>query len=448
MVKIARSQFFFESSSARRMRPLVAPFVPDDGSVDTRNHLVYRLRAQQQSAARTTGGGEPKERRRGGSSSVSKFQALPLVFQVLVLVLIVFMSVRRLFNPPPPTTVILDDGKFAFVDGKPGAGCLDLPSVRRRSATAFSRALVAFNQYAPSVVLNASSDFSDWTVYINEDMGRRRAWDYWTQVSWPNFLPGLTVVDLHPPDRKRVVAYKRVWKSGNDAIRMNLVSAAGPGADLTKHVQRTVVGKRKRGRDREREREGRDWLRGVHDAKTFTFVREPIEHWAAAYRELEFRWFHEGYQNASYVEVVDQECERLGCVFNSFPIGSTERVWAFLGDLLLGKLRKLKEVEHVYPQRGVLGKGTLDFIGRLERFDEDWEHVVVEFMGKVPGSYQFDHSLGTHNSSTYAEGRAAKDLVDAHDVAFLKVLQELLVLDYLCLGYPLPFPMEEMEMEN
>ena len=122
------------------MRPLVAPFVPDDGSVDTRNHLVYRLRAQQQSAARTTGGGEPKERRRGGSSSVSKFQALPLVFQVLVLVLIVFMSVRRLFNPPPPTTVILDDGKFAFVDGKPGAGCLDLPSVRRRSATAFSRA--------------------------------------------------------------------------------------------------------------------------------------------------------------------------------------------------------------------------------------------------------------------------------------------------------------------
>mgnify|MGYP006950298258 CR=1 FL=1 len=421
------------------MRPLVASFVPNDGSVDTRNRMVYRVRAQQQqssAAARTTGGSIG---RRGGS----KLQAFFLL-QALVLVFIVFVSVRRLFHPPPPTTVIVNDGKFAFVDGKPGAGCLDPPSVRRRSATAFSRALVAFNQYAPSVVLNASSDFADWTVYINEDMGRRRAWDIWTQVSWPNFSPGLTVVDLHPPDRKRLVAYKRVWKSGNDAIRMNLVNAAGPGADLTKLVQRTAVGKRKRGRDRE---QGRDWLRRAHDAKVFTFVREPIEHWAAAYLELEFRWFHEGYGNASYIEVVDQECERHGCVFNSFPIGSTERVWAFLGDLLLGKLSKLKEVEHVYPQSGVLGKGQLDFIGRLERFDEDWEHVVVELMGKEHGSYQFDHSLGTHNSSTYAEGRAAKDLVDAHDVAFLKVLQELLVLDYLCLGYPVPFPME-MEMEN
>ena len=102
-----------------------------------------------------------------------------------------------------------------------------------------------------------------------------------------------------------------------------------------------------------------------------------------------------------------------------------------------GKLQLLREVQHVYPQLGVLGHGIYpDFIGRLEHFDDDWQHVVDTYLPKLR-DYTFDPQLGPHNSSNYEAGTAAKHLVE-NDMGFVVVLYELLKLEYLCWGYEAP----------
>ena len=146
---------------------------------------------------------------------------------------------------------------------------------------------------------------------------------------------------------------------------------------------------------------------------------------------------HEFVGNYSTV-VIPEHCQAKGCVFHRFPIGSTDRVWAFLGDLLLGKLALLREVQHVYPQLGALPRGLpLDYVGRLESFDADWRYVLDTYIRTDSGSpqeYEFDPRVGAHNSTNYEAGAAAKRLVES-DVGFVKVLEELFVLEYMCWGY-------------
>ena len=252
-----------------------------------------------------------------------------------------------------------------------------------------------------------------------------------TNAFW-TFRPGLTIVDIGDgtPRSPHLVTYIRVWKSANDFIRFNMVKAAGPGAkDVSTKLGSFVAGGRLR-------RRAVDVLQG-RGSKVFTFVRSPISHFVSGYNEVEFRWMHEFVGNYSTV-VIPEHCQAKGCVFHRFPIGSTDRVWAFLGDLLLGKLALLREVQHVYPQLGALPRGLpLDYVGRLESFDADWRYVLDTYIRTHSGSpqeYEFDPRVGAHNSTNYEAGAAAKRLVES-DVGFVKVLEELFVLEYMCWGY-------------
>lgn len=215
-----------------------------------------------------------------------------------------------------------------------------------------------------------------------------------TNAFW-TFRPGLTIVDIGDgtPRSPHLVTYIRVWKSANDFIRFNMVKAAGPGAkDVSTKLGSFVAGGRLR-------RRAVDVLHR-RGSKVFTFVRSPISHFVSGYNEVEFRWMHE-----------------------------------FVGNYSTPLLR---EVQHVYPQLGALPRGLpLDYVGRLESFDADWRYVLDTYIRTHSGSpqeYEFDPRVGAHNSTNYEAGAAAKRLVES-DVGFVKVLEELFVLEYMCWGY-------------
>ncbi len=346
--------------------------------------------------------------------------------QIVAFILMVGFSIRGLVK-----TIALerlrkevDVGSYGFVDGAPSPACRRPLPARQP----FARALDEFRASAPARVIESSIDFQDWESYVMESSD----WRAFTSSFW-KFQPGLTVIDLGDGTRSspHLVTYVRIWKSANDFIRHSLLPAAGPGAiDVTGDLGPLISGRRGGQTMRRRFRAG------IPRSKVFTFVRSPISHFIAGYNEVEYRWAQE-FGNYSTVDI-PKYCQEKGCVFHTFPMGSTDRVWAFLGDLLLGKLVGLREVGHVYAQLGALPKRvTLDFVGRLENFDEDWRHVVDTYVrtDSSPQEYKPDRSLGGHNSANFEAGEAAKRLVN-DDHGFVGVLEELLLMEYLCWGYP------------
>lgn len=200
--------------------------------------------------------------------------------------------------------------------------------------------------------------------------------------------------------------YVRVYKAGNDAIRENMEKLGG---------KRRVLPR------------GRGTRIGANDI-LFTFVREPAERWVAGYHELETRWFDENPINLT------DKCPT--CIFPKFKQGSKERVWAFLHDLLALKLNSMSEIEHVFPEAGILSRvPRMDFVGRLENFDKDWKVLLHDHLQRP--NYTWDSSLGKHNSSMdpFYTKKAGLDLLQ-HDQGFTGILETILFKDYLCFGYP------------
>lgn len=349
--------------------------------------------------------------------------------QVVAFVLMVGYSIRGLMAAIALERLRkeVDVRSYGFVEGAPSPACRrPLPSRQP-----FARALDAFRENAPGRVIESSVDFRDWESYVTGSGSSQ--WGAFTSSFW-KFQPGLTVIDLGDGTRNspHLVTYVRIWKSANDFIRHSLLPAAGPAAiDVTGDLAPIISGRRGNHMIR------RKYRFEVPKSKVFTFVRSPISHFIAGYNEVEYRWTHE-FGNYSTAHIPEY-CEEKGCVFHTFPMGSADRVWAFLGDLLLGKLVGLREVGHVYAQLGALPKDLrLDFVGRLENFDEDWRHVVETYVrtDSSPQEYKPDRSLGGHNSTNFEAGESAKRLVD-DDHGFVRVLEELLMMEYLCWGYPM-----------
>ena len=251
-----------------------------------------------------------------------------LVLQVVALCIFVAFGIRRVILTVSyePLRKQVDLSVYAFDEGLPTLACrrAGKPTVQM-----FSRALDAFTLYAPKNVMNASADFRDWEAYVNS---RRSRWESFTRRFWA-FSSGLTVIDVDdPPRQTNLVTYMRIWKSANDAIRWNLVAAAGERADVTTKMRLGPA------LDSSRRNVGRHRRRVVdrlRKSKIFTFVRDPISHFIAGYNECEWRWFHE-FRN--YSSWIPEYCHEQGCVFHTFPIGSQDRAWAFLGDLLLVRM--------------------------------------------------------------------------------------------------------------
>jgi hypothetical protein len=330
------------------------------------------------------------------------------------LVVVLLFSLRR----DKAVHVSAFQDPMGFEAGLPSEGCYGNGVEReRRYEAAFQRAYAAFQRGAPRAVLQATKDFeyTSWMDFIDhlDWMQRGRIYNFAVR-DFGGFYPGATAfkVPTRHGIRRPDLMYVRIWKSANDAIRYNLEKIAGRGRKLSAN-----------------------W---AGQANVFTFVREPVGHFVAAYNEVEYRWSHSNTTWSVGVANYSTELERLcaveGCIFPAFEMGTAERVWAFVGDLILGKLRDFLEVQHVYPQSGILMKTALelDFVGKLERFQEDWDKMLRAYVGDA--DRRWDASL-RHPSHGFIAGIAGKKAIH-DDPRLAEVLRELMFMDFACYGYP------------
>jgi len=235
-----------------------------------------------------------------------------------------------------------------------------------------------------------------------------------------NFWSGVYV------SKKLRTKYVRIWKGANHAIWDNVHSISQMMNRLTfdQSYNNATIGHLQR-------------------FCTFTFLREPVARFIAGYNEMEWRITN------SQTSVL-QKCP--GCTFTTFPLGSQERVWAFIADLLTLELLTsngavcgaLRGAAHVFPMSGVLRHiKHLDFIGHLENIASDWL-LLQEKCFHLPTTLiqEFNGTYGNHASSSdpYGTYKAAKELVAS--VAIVREAIEFLVAtDYHC------FPTERLHPE-
>ena len=146
-----------------------------------------------------------------------------------------------------------------------------------------------------------------------------------------------------------------------------------------------------------------------------------------SYGEIAFRSVYE--RNAA------EHFGRPGVRHVHLAHGSHARFVGFMRELLTGA--SVFEAEHVYAAVGAFGGMGVDFIGRLENWDEDWRCLARQL--QLPANVTFNRALGAHDSSGDPTGdRAAAAALVASDVATLAALCLILLPDFACLGYALP----------
>ena len=273
------------------------------------------------------------------------------------------------------------------------------------------KAVSLFHAHAPKQVLEASKVRE---MERGQYLDRRTLMRFIT-YEYSKFTAG--TAKLIGPSGNTTV-YARIWKSGNDAIRENMDDI---GRQLSGNRHRSTL------------RRSVEFGRFRKPPAVFTFSRDPLDRWLSGYNELETRF------DTRKVNI-GKVCRR--CIFHMFVIGSEERVWAFLHDLLFNYLTGLPERQHMYPQCNVLGiyGRFLSFIGRLENFEADWAHVLHNII-KYPG-YTWSSTKGIHKSmdDPLHTHMAAKKLA-AKDPWFTKIIQHIMFKDFLCFGYDWHTPM-------
>ncbi len=328
---------------------------------------------------------------------------------IFMLITIALGIKTKLFDPQKKIRAYAKELSFEY--GHPSRMCHSIqPAQGELYKLHWEKAFELFRNHAPASVLNVMPEFGNVSENYYTNHTRSTVLLKYIRASYASFFPGFAMVRSGFSKRgTRYVLYSRIYKAGNDAIRENLAAASHSKARLSYKINKRTP------------------------SKIFTFVREPAERWVAGYNELEHRW------GVQHTYNVSEKC--IGCVFHTFPLGKN-RVWAFLGDLLLMRLAREHEIQHVYPMSGILRAArNIDFVGRIETFDQDWNRVLKDFIGPIADGYTFNHSMGLHNSSGFEAQKHGLDLLN-RSKGFAEILQHILFKDYACFGYKLRVPME------
>lgn len=214
----------------------------------------------------------------------------------------------------------------------------------------------------------------------------------------------------------RCLVYQRIWKCGNNAIRAHLSSLPGlmtPGSNI-----HALVESRKRGADSSSsvsELISPSSPLCTAGYISFTFVREPLQHFLSGFTEWMIR----------SKEYRDRMIDK----------GDAKQV---LGWLLQGRMppRSSKGgLGHIFLMSGIFhsGQRNFDFIGRLEHASKDWATLV-----KLSGMPVLAHvdmgtnsKVGTHRSSSDPQGaKAAMSAVLRGNPDLRRGLCQLLLPDY------------------
>lgn len=240
-------------------------------------------------------------------------------------------------------------------------------------------------------------------------------------------VDGVVAVDHTPAIH---AAFARVWKAGNEAVRLNVAAAYGP---LTQYDD-------------------------VPPAATvppnatcyFTFVRAPGPRLLSAYNEVEYRMAGgdpgDGDRYAGALAATEARTGPLA--HTRYAVGSADRVRAFFLDLVDGRLLANDEASHLFPQIAFVARAVprLDYIGRVERLASSdwrgWQRACVArrhgWLRRWPAA-RFDASLQRHRSSDDPLGTygVARQLA-ATDATFQRVVCHVSAVDLACWHLPVP----------
>ena len=188
------------------------------------------------------------------------------------------------------------------------------------------------------------------------------------------------------------------------------------------------------------------------DAFTFTFVRDPLDHFISGFSEITFRFN----QTQNHRHSTECSMPPLSCYSWAAPwLNAAQRARAFVEDFAWGKLNSpccdaTRETElHVMPQvafmmdalggRLSMPVQQIDVLGKLEFIQEDWPRVAAAARG-LPAQYPSEERF--HESSDAFSGNefrtAMEDLLQ-NDSSISQETRDAfchqLRYDYSCFGY-------------
>ena len=181
---------------------------------------------------------------------------------------------------------------------------------------------------------------------------------------------------------------------------------------------------------------------------TFTFVREPLKRALSAFAEIDVTYATRASQEArDRMQTAFQHVNR-----QAGPNG-TARILAYFDDLLGhrfgGDDREHWMPTHAYSQLNFQCAHRIDFIGRLENQEADWDAIQAAAGLPAPRRTPFPHA---HDSSVLKKNISNASMAVCNRACQLKSADERVALtravlqrvcdiyasDFLCLGYRMP----------
>ena len=189
-----------------------------------------------------------------------------------------------------------------------------------------------------------------------------------------------------------------------------------------------------------------------HDAFTFTFVRDPLDHFISGSSEVAFRFHRNAIKRRDFTTC---SMPPHSCYTWAAPsLNAAQRARAFVEDFAWGKLNSpccdaSRETElHAMPQAafvmdaldGRLGTPVqrIDFLGKLESVQEDWSSVAAAVRG-LPAQYVDTRFHNGSDASSGNEFRTAMEDLLRNDSSISAETRDAfchqLRYDYTCFGY-------------
>jgi len=339
-----------------------------------------------------------------------------------------------------------------------GPGCWDHNVPRPGDAADFQRSMRAFELEGSlagvSLEMNASMEYTvknlrrrcvggDWNglkCHILTQRMRFFAWDHVRKLA----QEGDFEVPKQPPLIKRFrrggglgvdvpciggghgeLYYRHIYKCAGLAIKENLAA----NAQLGQYAVDTDWGESQRCKELVHRREmyaahkstvSMQEAPGPRKPLLFTFVRNPITKFVAGYKEIASRGL-------------------LDDMRNGVKVGSTRHAEKFLENVVHGTCDNghvLLQVQNLFAKEC---ESHFDFIGKLEKLEEDWKQVGVE--GGCPGGLKW-RTQPEHKSDVEDPGaeEAMQNFLARGHHRFLKVLCWWMLPDFIVFDYELPEP--------